>query len=68
MKPFRATIEFCLAADSLETAAALEDRLIEAAEQLGIFFEFVSTDEMSRGDVEPGTPLARALRTGELTG
>jgi hypothetical protein len=61
VKPYRATIDFCLAADSMKGAAEARDRLIEAAEKLGIFFEFASTGEMTREEVQPGSPLADAL-------
>jgi hypothetical protein len=61
VKPYRATIDFCLAADSIKGAAEAQDRLIEAAEKLGLFFEFASTGEMTREEVQPGSPLADAL-------
>jgi hypothetical protein len=54
-------MDFCIAAASLKDAADMEDRLIEVAEKLGVFFQFASTDEMSAGDVTPDSPLARAL-------
>jgi hypothetical protein len=37
--------------------------LIEAAAQLGIFFEYASTGEMTREEVQSGSPLAEALNT-----
>jgi hypothetical protein len=61
VKPYRATIDFCFAANDIEGAAQIEDRLIEAAERLGIFFEYASTGEMTRDEVQPGSALAEAL-------
>jgi hypothetical protein len=61
MKAFRATIDFCLAAESIKSAAEIEQQLIEAAEKLGIYFEYASTGEMKRDEILPGTPLAEAL-------
>jgi hypothetical protein len=58
---YRASMDFCLAADSIKSAAEIEARLIEAAEQLGIFFEYASTGEMTREEVQPGSSLAEAL-------
>jgi hypothetical protein len=54
-------MDFCLAADSIKSAAEIQEPLIEAAEKLGIFFEFASTGEIARDDVEPGSPLVEAL-------
>ena len=59
MKLYRATIDFCLAAESIKGAAEIEDRLIEAAEKLGIYFQYASTGEMQREEVPPGSPLGR---------
>jgi hypothetical protein len=61
VKLYRATMDFCLAADSIKSAAEVQARLIEAAEQLGIFFEYASTGEMTRDEVPPGSSLAEAL-------
>ena len=64
MKPYRATFDFCLVAESIKSAAEIEERLIEAAERLGIFFEYASTGEMKREEIAPGSPLAEALEAG----
>ena len=61
MKAYRASMDFCLAAESIKDAAEKEDRLIRAAEELGIFFQYAYTGEMQPGEVEPGSPLALAL-------
>jgi hypothetical protein len=61
VKPYRASIDFCLAAESIEEVVAREDRLIEAAEKLGIYFQFASNAEMPHAEVEAGSPLADAL-------
>ena len=61
MKAYRASFDFCLAAESIKGAAEIEERLIEAAEKLGIFFEFASTGEIKREEILPGSPLADAL-------
>jgi hypothetical protein len=62
VKLYRASMDFCLAADSIKSATEIEARLIEAAEQLGIFFEYASTGEMTRDEVQPGSSLAEALK------
>jgi hypothetical protein len=61
MKLYRATMDFCLAADSIKSAAEVQARLIEVAEQLGIFFEYASTGEMTREEIQSGSPLAESL-------
>ncbi len=61
MKYYRATMDFCLAAESIRGAAEAQDQLIEAAETLGLFFQFGSTVEMQADEIEPESALAVAL-------
>jgi hypothetical protein len=61
VKLYRASMDFCLAADSIKSAEEVQAPLIEAAEKLGIYFEFASTGEMTREEVQPGSPLAEVL-------
>jgi hypothetical protein len=61
MKPYRSTLDFCYLARDVEGAMELEDRLIEAAEALGIFPQGGSVEEMSLADVIPDSPLDRAM-------
>ena len=68
VKPYRASIDFHLAAESLKEAAELQARLFQAAERLGIYYQFASTDEMNSTEVEAGSPLAAALEEANATG
>jgi hypothetical protein len=61
MKAFRLTADFCMPARDLEHAVELEERLFALAEEMNIFWQYGSTDEIDPSEIEPESQLAKAL-------
>jgi hypothetical protein len=61
MKAYRLNADFFFPARNLEHAVELEERLFALAEEMGIFWQFGSTDEVEPTDIDPRSRLAQAL-------
>jgi hypothetical protein len=61
MKAFRLSVDFCLPARDLDHAVELEERLFAAAQEMNIFWQYGSTDEIDPSEIKPESLLAKAL-------
>ena len=58
---FETSLQFTLAAKDMDAAAALEDALIDVAEEMGWMFGGSTIAQMKPEDIMEGSPLDRAL-------